>query len=196
MSSVRRALRYLSLVRVGETALRRHLPENQRGSFDLKKQERRPMAELMKQRSVPAVLTGKDVPEELPEVAEAPMPTPSAESAPAPPSSPPSTSHQECKLRYPRHYLWSCSCVSFWMRNVFPFAIIFKHVRKFIFQLFLNCLYEFCGSLSGIWCLFEPRNRDPKVVFSGSRISNPGCLIPEPGSQTHIVENLVTIFSR
>jgi hypothetical protein len=83
------------LVRVGETALRRHLPENQRGSFDLKKQERRPMAELMKQRSV----TGKDVPEELPEVAEAPLPAPSAETAPAPPSSPPSNSQQECKLR-------------------------------------------------------------------------------------------------
>jgi hypothetical protein len=98
MSSVRRALRYLSLVRVGETALRRHLPENQRGSFDLKKQERRPMAELMKQRSVPAVLTGKDVPEEFPEMAEAPLQISSAETEPAPPSSPPS-SQQECKLR-------------------------------------------------------------------------------------------------
>jgi hypothetical protein len=89
---------HMSLVRVGETALRRHLPENQRGSFDLKKQERRPMAELMKQRSVPAVLTGKDVPEELPEMAEAPLPTLSAETAPAPPTSPLS-SQQECKLR-------------------------------------------------------------------------------------------------
>ncbi len=39
-----------------------------------------------------------------------------------------------------------------------------------------------CGSGSGIRCLFDPWIRDPEWVF------------PDPGSQTHIFESLLTII--
>ena len=92
---------------VGETALRRHLPTN-RVSFDAKKQEKLPMAELMKQRSFPAEFPGQDLPENPPETALIP-PEPagaissavqlpvSVGTSPAIPSS--SLSLPDCKLR-------------------------------------------------------------------------------------------------
>jgi hypothetical protein len=57
-------------------------------------------------------------------------------------------------------------------------------IKKSVFSYwFTKCTYDqCCGSGSGIRCLFDPRIRDPEWVF------------PDPGSQTHSFESLVTIF--
>ncbi len=51
----------------------------------------------------------------------------------------------------------------------------------------LNNIKRFLEASTGIRCLFDPWNLDLEQVFFGSHNS-------DPGSQTHIFQNLVTIF--